>query len=230
MARSVLFVLMFVLPVIALSACGEGSEEPVPGETITLPAPSTTGDMSLEETLQLRRSVRQHTDESLTVQQVSQLLWAAQGVTQEGGKRTAPSAGALYPLEVHLVARNVDGLEPGVYTFHPNEHQIVGRVEGDLMPRLAEVALGQMWIAEAPAAFVISGVYERTTGKYTTRGERYVHIEAGHAAQNLMLQATALSLGGTTVGAFADGEVSDILKLPEEEEPLYILPIGHVAG
>jgi SagB-type dehydrogenase family enzyme len=206
---------------------GPGTGEPVADGTNALPAPRIDSDVSLEWTLQHRESTRTFApDEALSLEQASQLLWAAQGVTRADGKRTAPSAGALYPLEITLVAGRVSGLDPGVYRYQPSEHDLVRHREGALIPDLARSALDQMWIADAPAVFVVSGVHERTTGKYGERGVRYVQIEAGHAAQNLVLQATALHLGATTVGAFADDDLSELLGLREEEEPLYMLPVG----
>lgn len=173
-----------------------------------------------------RRSVREYADGSLTLQEVSQLLWAAQGITDPQGLRTAPSAGALYPLEVYLVTGDVDGLAPGVYKYKPDGHEILRVLDDDREVSLASAASGQASVREAAINIVITAVYERTTVKYGERGVRYVHLEAGHVAQNIFLQATALNLGLVTVGAFSDEQVKNILSPPEDEQPLYIIPVG----
>lgn len=193
---------------------------------IKLPEPRYDSNVSIEQTLLSRRSIRSFTDEALTLQEVSQLLWAAQGITDPSGKRTAPSAGALYPLEIYAVAGNVKDLSAGVYKYEPEEHQLVRVMDGDKRGALANAALGQSSVRQGAVAFVITAVYERTTVKYGDRGIRYVHIEVGHAAENLCLQATAMDLGAVTVGAFDDEQVSEVLNLPEDEQPLYIIPVG----
>jgi SagB-type dehydrogenase family enzyme len=175
----------------------------------------------LEETLASRRSVRAFTGESLSDDEISQLLWAAQGVTDAAGLRTAPSAGALYPLELY-VARS-----SGLYHFQPPRHELRLRDNDDLRQAIHAAALGQDPLMDAPAVFVITAVYARTRAKYGARAERYVHMEAGHAAQNLLLQAVALDLGGVPIGAFDDDRVSEVLGLPENEAPQYLIPIGH---
>ena len=162
------------------------------------------GRMPLERAILLRRSVRDYRDEPLSLGDVAQLLWSAQGSTSPRGFRTAPSAGALYPLEVYLVAGRVDGLAPGVFRYRPDGHELLKVFEGDRRAELASAALGQSWVKDAPASIVISAVYEKTTGKYKERGNRYVHMEAGHAAQNVCLQAVALELGSVVVGAFVE--------------------------
>ena len=194
--------------------------------TIELPKPLTEGKMSLEETLLKRRSIRDYTDQPLTLFEVSQLLWAAQGVTTEWGGRTAPSAGALYPLETYLVVGKVKDLAPAVYQYLPKKHQLVKVLDGDLRAELAKAALGQSWVREGAINIVFTAIYERTTGKYGERGIRYVHMEVGHAAQNVYLQAVALELGTVVVGAFNDQQVIEILNLPVNEHPLYIMPVG----
>lgn len=206
------------------------TSEPTPELTgvggIRLPEPSYWSDVSVEEALSKRRSIRDYTDEALTLQEVSQLLWAAQGITDPRGFRTAPSAGALYPLEVYVVVGDVENLAKSVYKYNPHEHELVKVVEGDKRADLAKAAVGQSWVEKAAIDIVITGVYERTTQKYGERGIRYVHIEVGHTAQNVCLQATAMGLGAVTVGAFYDDQVGKILNLLEGEQPLYIIPIG----
>jgi len=193
---------------------------------IELPEPRYDSNVSIEQSLLLTRSIRSYTDESLTLQELSQLLWAAQGVTDPKGFRTAPSAGALYPLELYVVAGDVQGLSPGVYRYDPDEHVLVRTMEGDKRAELAEAAVWQDFVGEGAIVIVFTAVYERTTVKYGDRGIRYVHMEAGHAAQNLCLQAAAMDLGVVTVGAFYDEEVVKLLNLPGDEQPLYIIPVG----
>ncbi|MET0092527.1 MAG: SagB/ThcOx family dehydrogenase [Sedimenticola sp.] len=194
---------------------------------IKLPDPIQEAGISLAESLAKRRTIRNFRPQQVTLQEVAQLLWAAQGITSHDGFRTAPSAGALYPLEIHLVAGQVVGVSPGSYRYDPLRHSLTSEVSGDLRTELAQVALGQSWISEAPAVIVVSAVYSRTTFKYGRRGERYVHIEVGHAGQNLLLQATALGLASATVGAFNDAELKRLLGLPDDELPMIILPVGH---
>jgi len=187
----------------------------------TLPAPRTKGTTSVEETLAQRRSVRRFEPDALTVGQISQLLWAAQGVTQERrGFRTAPSAGATYPLETYLVTAD------GVFKYAPARHALVPRKREDVRPALAAAALGQPFVRTAPASVVFAAVYERTTRRYGGRGERFVHMEIGHAAENIHLQAVALGLGSVPVGTFDDDAVARVLGLGKDERPLYIIPIG----
>ncbi len=201
---------------------------PIPSlpDLIALPEPRFESQVSLEETLLGRRSVREYADLPLSLEEVSQLLWAAQGITSDWGGRTAPSAGALYPLEVYLVVGSVDNLGVGVYKYQPQEHVLIRMGDGDVRAELASAALRQSFVAEAAVDIVIGAVYERTTRKYSDRGVRYVHMEAGHAAQNIYLEAVALDLGTVTIGAFSDELVMDILDMPESEVPLYIMPVG----
>jgi SagB-type dehydrogenase family enzyme len=191
-----------------------------------LPESRTTGALSVEEAIARRRSVREFREAALDLRQVSQLLWAAQGVTGGDGLRAAPSAGALYPLEVFLVVGTVSGLTAGTYRYSPERHALLRVLSGDRRADLARAALGQAWIREAPAVIVIAAVFARTTRRYGERGLRYVHMEVGHVAENIYLQAEALGLGTTMVGAFRDEVVAAALGLEGEEEPLGILPVG----
>lgn len=205
------------------------------GERINLPTPQKSGGRSIEEVLAARRSVREYADMPLTPRRpladLSQLLWAAQGVTDEPrGFRTAPSAGALYPLEVYVAVGEVTDLPAGVYRYLPAEHQLERIVEGDVRRDLSGAALNQSAVEDAAAVIAIAGVYERTTGKYGERGVRYVYMEAGHAAQNIYLQAASLGLGTVTIGAFHDDEVKRVLGMNEDERPFYLMPVGRVAG
>lgn len=191
------------------------------GTVIQLPQPSLQGKMSVEEALAKRLSMRDFSGEALTEAEISQLLWAAQGITRSWGGRTAPSAGALYPLETYLVLRN------GFFHYVPKVHQLSRLSDQNLLTPLASAALGQQCVREAPAVIVITAVYERIERKYGNRGERYVKVEAGHAAQNILLQAVSLELGAVPVGAFDDGRVKKALGLPGQHEPLYLIPVGH---
>lgn len=193
---------------------------------IKLPEHAKDSTFSLEKSLTLRRSIRKFINQPLSQGNIAQLLWAAQGITHSSGYRTAPSAGALYPLEVYLVVGMVDKLYPGIYHYQPHHQKLISIKEGDFRDLLSNAALGQKTILRAPAAIAIAAVYERTTGKYGRRGVQYVHMDAGHAAQNICLQATALGLGTVPIGAFHDKKVAATLQLPENQIPLYILPVG----
>ncbi len=193
---------------------------------IALPTVQRTGRVSVEQALEARRSVRGFSPQQITLEQAGQLLWAAQGVGNQDGRRTTPSAGALYPLEVYLIAGNVSGLEPGVYHYLPGSHTLRMAASGDKRPDLAEAALNQDWMAQAPAMVVIAAVYARTNIKYGDRTIRYVYMEVGAAAENIYLQAVALELGTVFVGAFYELKVQSALELLEGEIPLGILPVG----
>lgn len=193
---------------------------------IKLPEPQLDGRLSLEQSLARRRSVRHFSRKPLALRHVSQILWAAQGITSPAGYRTAPSAGALYPLEVYLAAGMVEGLAAGVYHYRPGGHELVLLHKGDVRPGLTGDALGQSAVNYGALCLVIAAVYGRTTGKYGSRGMQYVHLDAGHAAQNICLQATALGLGTVPIGAFYDERVCKTLHLPGGVVPLYLLPVG----
>ncbi len=192
---------------------------------IRLPEPRHAGAISVEQALMHRRSIRTYTQEPVSLAQLSQLAWAAQGVSSPRGYRTAPSAGALYPLEIYICAGRVNGLASGVYRYD-TRHALRKIVAGDHRQDLARAALNQGFIAKAPAIFLFCAVYERVTNTYGERGRRYVLMEVGHAAQNLCLQAVALGLGTAAVGAFRDDSARTIFKLAPEEQPVYIIPVG----
>ena len=216
-----------------LGACGGPSEPGRPDappatrdvvddvvDVVALPTPTTDGSMSLERTLAQRRSVREYRDDQLELAEIGQLLWAAQGVTGEGGERTNPSAGALYPMEVYVVT------EQGLFRYLPDGHRLEQLSTTDHRPELAEAALGAHAVRAAPAVFLLSGVFARTETRYGDRAERYVLLEAGHVAQSLLLQAVALELGAVPIAAFTDRDVQEVLGLPEDHEPLYLVPVG----
>ena len=189
---------------------------------IELPAPESKGGMPLEKALALRRSVREFRRNRLTERELSQLLWAAQGVTSLDGLRTAPSAGAIYPLEIWCATPS------GFYHYEPREHRLTQYLPKDLRPEICRAGLMQEAILEAPVVFVITAVNERMAHKYgEDRAPRYIHMEAGHAAQNLLLEAVALKLAGVPIGAFNDQEVGKVLSLPAEQRPLYLIAVGH---
>ncbi|MGQ9479268.1 MAG: SagB/ThcOx family dehydrogenase [Thermoproteota archaeon] len=233
--RVIAVIIAIVVPMVIftiyLTRLGPAEFEPTEAYGfIELPNPETTGTMSVEEAIRRRRSIRSYADKPLSLQDVSQLMWAAQGITDPAGNfRAAPSAGATYPLEVYVVVgkNRVTGLGKGLYCYDPYEHRLEYILKGDLRSSLAEAALRQGWVREAPISIVITAVYERTTGRYGERGIRYVHMEAGHVGQNLYLQATARRLAMVTVGAFHDDQVQELLRLPKNQKPLYIIPVGH---
>ncbi len=197
-------------------------------ETIKLPGPKITGATSVEEALVKRRSVRIFQEGPVLLDELSQLVWAAQGMTDRRGVRTAPSAGALYPLEIYVVAGNVEGLPAGIYKYLPVRHELIAVSKGDRRRDLYNSALRQSSLRDAALVLVMSGVYVRTTGKYGERGIRYVHMEAGHAAQNVYLQSVALRLGTVVIGAFYDADVKKLLKMADGEMPLYMMPVGRL--
>jgi SagB-type dehydrogenase family enzyme len=205
------------------------SEITVEGENIRLPSPRHRGEVSLEEAIFRRRSIRRFKDEPLTLKEVSQLLWSAGGKTIDGitgATRAYPSAGGIYPLEIYLVAGDVKGLTKGIYRYRWQDHTIILVKEGDFRNQLMWAALGQRMVADAPASLVFTAVYSRTTRRYGKRGEvRYVPMDVGGAGQNVHLQAEALGLGTVIIGAFRDKAVKEILGV-KKEEPLYIMPIG----
>ncbi len=208
----------------ACVAEGAGAQE----ETVPLPDYRTEGQFAVERALDGRRSVRDFRDTPLELETLSQLCWAMQGISDEARQlRTAPSAGALYGLDTYVVVGSGEGIEPGLYRYEPGDHELVLQHSGDIRSAVASAALGQLWIADAPVVFVIVGVPERLESRYGERAERYTTLEAGHAAQNLALQAVALEMGTTMVGAFADSELRDIVGASHDHLPLYIIPVGH---
>ena len=213
-----------------LSCKQDQTASEVGGEGIVaLPKPRYSGDLSVEEAIFKRRSTRHYKDESLTLQEVSQLLWAAGGKTIDGvtgATRAYPSAGGIYPLEIYLVAGDVEGLKAGVYRYLWREHALHMVKEGDLRRSLMEAALGQGAIGDAPISLVFTAIYERTIRRYGERGRvRYVHIDMGGAGQNVYLQAEALGLGTVMIGAFHDDAAKEVLEV-KDGELLCIMPVG----
>lgn len=231
-------IILFMVFIVTLTACGSTAPEndqkngeliaaEEPALTYYLPSPDTDGDMSVESALQNRRSQRSFQDKALSAYQLSQILWAAYGITDDGrGFRTAPSAGALYPLEIYAIVGNVEGIDPGAYKYIAEGHKIVMVVEGDVRDQLSEAVFSQRMVTEAPAAIFYSGVFSRTTERYGDRGNHFVYIEVGHSAQNVYLQAESLGLGVCAIGTVTD-VAREILDLPPDEDPLYLMPIGY---
>jgi len=216
---------------------GQGSES----EIIQLPNPRYESETSVEKALNMRRSIRTYAEEPLSISDISQILWAAQGITKkteklptkwntkyewQGGYRTAPSAGALYPIELYLIVGNAKGLSKGVYKYIPKNHSLKKVFDGDKRTEIYDAALQQSSIKEGAALIVMAGVYERTSFKYGERAERYVHIEVGHIGENIYLQGITLGIGTVMMGAFKDEELKKVLDLPEDEYPLAIMPLG----
>ena len=191
-----------------------------------LQEPRFKGTISVEEAIRHRRTVRSFKSKSLSLDQLSQLLWSAYGMT-EGFRRTVPSAGALYPMDVYVVLGAVEDMDKGVYHYIPEAHEISLISKGDFREEIAKASLSQMWMAEAPISFIITVEYQRITIKYGERGIRYAIMEAGHIAQNLFLQSEALGLGAGIVGAFHDEKIIKITGIPQSHSPLLIMPVGH---
>lgn len=205
-------------------------------ESIALPPPGIDSPISLERTLRRRRSVRSFASDPLSLEEVSQLLWAAQGVTGPANARTAPSAGATFPIEIYVVASAVEGIPRGVCKYLPLEHRLKpvqpaepGSESGgapDVRPRLVRATGDQEFLGVVPLVIVVAAVRARTRALYGERAVRYVDMEAGAVLQNAALQGVALGLGSVVVGAFKDEEVGAILGISKAERVLAMLPVG----
>lgn len=209
--------------------CQDSREGTSVQDIIQLPTPKYESNTSVEEALLNRRSVRDYKKESLSLSEVSQILWAAQGITdKENGLRTAPSAGALYPLEIYLVAADIKDLNPGIYKYSPQNNTLRKISEGDKRTEISNAALKQESITKASAIVVIAAIYERTSAKYGKRTERYVDMEVGHVGQNIYLQTVSLGIGTVMMGAFEDEALKEVLELPDNEHPLALYPLGKI--
>ncbi|MEM0268085.1 MAG: SagB/ThcOx family dehydrogenase [Candidatus Korarchaeum sp.] len=209
---------------VSLREVGKGREAL---NRVDLPEPKLRGEMSVEEAISKRRSIREYKEVPLTLSELGQLLWAAQGITLPSrGFRTAPSAGATYPLELYVSVKEggVEGLPAGIYHYDPFTHSLTLHKEGDFSLEIYRAALNQEWVREAPVCIVITADFSRTTSRYGARGERYVYMEAGHVGQNIYLQATALGLGTVAVGAFYDDQLKSVVGC--DEYPVYLFPVG----
>ncbi|RJP21409.1 MAG: SagB/ThcOx family dehydrogenase [Candidatus Omnitrophota bacterium] len=220
--RKTSVLVLFLLGILAAGAYDTPFTQESIGDTITLPQPQAKGLLSLEEALWQRKSVRSFSDLELSWEQIGQLLWSAQGVNRsENRHRTCPSAGATYPLELYVVKPG------GIYRYLPNEHAVVKTLSGDMHQLLAEANLGSKMMQVSQCVFLISAVFERTVKEYGKNGISYVYLEAGHAAQNLLLQAEALGLGGVPNGSVLDRQYQQMLGIPEREKLVYILVVGY---
>lgn len=232
MDRRLFLVAVFGLAILALAAFGTAeSSKGEDGEIVELSDPRTDGGISVEAALEERRSIRSFTDEPLTFEEVSQLLWAAQGVTDDQGHRTAPSAMATYPLEVYLLAGNVTGLPAGIYHYSPQGHNLTLISSGNIIPELFGSSSDRAdWRTSAPAIFVITGAFERMNEKMPDQDlSRFVYIEAGAAAENLLLEVVSLGLGSTYTAGFDENKINEYLELPQGETPIGVLPVGRKA-
>ena len=209
----------------------------IPHAVVSLPSPRLEGKISLEETIVGRRSVHRYAREPLELSQSSQVLWSAQGITGSGQLRAVPGAGATYPLEVFVVVgresvivrepkQPLEELQAGVYHYEADSHSLSLHKAADLRSDLDGASLGQEFIVDAPVDIVICALHDRTSGRYGKRTNRYVHMEVGHAGQNVHLQAVALGLATVEVGAFRDEEVREVLYLEEQIKHPYIMPVG----
>ncbi len=202
--------------------------------TVNLPSPILEGNMSVEQAIQNRRSVRHYTNQSITLQDVSQLMWAAQGITDKANNlRSVPSGGQVYPLEVYIIVGKdgVNGLGEGIYHYNPYNNTLEKTSESDARSDLSQAANGQAWVKEAPVDIVITGDYNKMVAKYKdeTLCTRFVNLEAGHAGENIYLEAEARDLVTVALGSFKDDQVHTILGLPDNENTIYIYPVGHSA-
>jgi SagB-type dehydrogenase family enzyme len=185
-----------------------------------LPAPVTDGPVSLQRAIAQRRSRRAFRPDPLPLPTLGQLLWAGQGITGADGRRAAPSAGALYPIELYAVTPSA------VLHYLPSGHRIEQRAAADLRPQLRTSAFGQEHVAAAPVVLVVAAQADRTRRKYGTRASAFVDLEAGHVAQNILLTATALGLAAVPVGSIDGARCVTTLGLPPDESVLYLIPIG----
>ncbi len=193
------------------------------GEVIKLPNPIIKSNISVEEAIYNRKSIRNFMDEQLSLKDFSQLLYSSQGIT-EGTHRVVPSAGALYPLEIYAAVEDVENITPGLYHYIPHKHSIEYIAGGSIKPNIPSIAYNQLWIKDSAADIIIAADYSRTESKYRKMAEKYVHMEVGHASQNVYLQAYALGLGTTIVGGFDNKKMKELMGIPYM--PLAILPIG----
>jgi SagB-type dehydrogenase family enzyme len=233
MKRKIVFITIFIFVIGAVIAFFIYPKETmnidaleVSNMSIKLPEPKMKGAMSVEESLAKRRSVRSFSPEPISLSQLSQLLWAAQGITNRNGFRTAPSAGALYPLDIFIAAGSINGIKPGIYKYIPEEHVLKQLSSGDRRDDLYKASLYQEPVRNGAAVIVVTAEYERITGKYRERGIRYAHIEVGHAVQNIYLQAVSLDLGTVIIGAFHDEEIQKAMNIKSRYRPICVMPVG----
>lgn len=223
--RNLIYVPCLIVGLLVATMLGADRPASMPESREPLPPPDVNGKMTLEQTIAMRRSVREFAAKTLTREQIGQLCWAGQGITDPStGYRAAPSAGALYPIELYLVTA------AGVEHYLPREHALRTHLTGDLRRQLQRASLDHKTIGDAPLIVVVTAVVSRSKGKYGSNAYKYCLLEAGHVAQNILLQATALHLAAVPVGAFDDRSVAGILRLPGDHRVVYLLPIGHPRG
>ncbi len=229
--KKIIFIIISLLLIITIFMIQEPNQkeknsEKIEETMVELPDPDKAGDLSLEESISERRSIRNYQDNPLTLKEISQILWSAQGITDPASDfRAAPSAGALYPLSLYLSINNVENLDPGLYEYIVDDHELKLKLDKSVKDEIYNVALQQTSIKESSVIFIIAADYEITERKYRDRAQRYVHMEAGHAGQNIYLQTTALDLGTVAIGAFHDDGLKEILGI--DEDPIYLFPVGN---
>lgn len=205
-------------------------EKALTDKAIKLPEPKTTGVLSVEEAIAFRRTRRTFAAKPLSMPDLSQVLWAAQGITEKRWKhRAAPSGGALFPIDLHIVVRKdgVKTLPAGIYKYIPDGHYLQTRSEGDVNTKLRDVGYSQTFFADSPICLILVAEPKRSTWKYGERGYRYIYMEAGHIAENIQLIGESLGFSVGLVGAFKDESVAELLNLKKDESPLYIIPVGY---
>ncbi len=203
---------------------------PQPGGRIPLAACPPAAAGSLDACLAARRSTREYQDKPITFEHASRLLWATQGVTGVGGLRTAPSAGAIYPLNTYLVATRVDGIAAGVYKYEPDTGELACIGKGDRRKRLFQAAMGQECVMSSPAAVLLVSWDKRIKAEFGDLSDRLIAMEAGHAAQNFLLEAVSLGLGGIGLAKFDNDALRSVVGFRSDEEPQYLLLTGYAAG
>jgi len=227
---AVIILLSSVLFIVLLQLTGNtstGKEALAETHEYRLSEPVKKGNMSLEEAIAGRRSIRAYSEKKMKEEEISQLLWAAQGITDKAkGLRTAPSAGALYPLEIYAAITMVDGIKPGLYKYNPGNHSLTLVKNGDVREDIFNASYRQDSLRKAAAIIIYCAVFERTSSRYKDKAAQYVFTETGHAAQNVYLQAEALNLGTVSMGAFDNEGVKKALDLPDKEDPVYLMPAG----
>jgi SagB-type dehydrogenase family enzyme len=194
---------------------------------IKLPEPYIDSKVSLEKTLWERRSQRTYKAFPLDIKEISQLLWAGQGITDyEHGKRTAPSANAKYPLDLYLVVFYADGLDKGIYEYLPEKHGLKKVFEDTKRDDIIKACNFQGAVSQSSVTIIIAGTYTRMSDKYNESDIRFTYAEVGHTSQNIFLQATALGLGTVVIGGFKQDELSKVLQFPVDTKALYVMPVG----
>jgi len=230
MKKNILILVLLAVWVVCAGICfaqetAATTASTAPSALIKLPKPQTNGSFSLEQTLANRRSVREFTDEPLTITQIGQLCWAAQGITEPNKEfRTAPSAGAVYPIQLYVL------LPEGLYVYQPEKHELSLVIGKDLRNSVFNASFNQRVVQKAPCTFMLAGNPKKVEAKYRNRGEKFTDIETGHIAQNIHLQAVTLGLGSVPIGVMDDKTIAQVCKLPENMEVLYLIPVGRPAA